>query len=495
MDRLATDNIYFLVGEKGTGKTAYSVFLANNTYKEISASVKFIRETDYQKFLELKKQNHLNLSDFTSIWRTILLLLLAKKIQQDEPKGLLLHKRSSFRLIQDAIDEYYNNAFSPEILVALQVTDESKLFAELISKHLKAGGEEKEIITFTATRFQANLYYIEDKLAKAIQSIKTSMRHTLLIDGIDIRPASIPYEEYLDCIKGLANAVWFLNSDMLANIKDPGKQSRIVLLLRPDILESIGLQNTNTKIRDNSVVLDWKTTYPQYRGSEIFHAIDRLLSAQQDNSYEVGYCWDYYHPFFSPTDVSDEGKPTSFISFLRFSLFRPRDIIVMMDLLKNIKLESNDESMVNLSDFDNPDFRRQYAVYLLGEVKDQISFYYSKDVYEAFLKFFEFLHGKTKFDYSTYTKAYEALISHLQSLGMAIPGFFESANKFLQYLFDLNVISYIEQMEDGGTHIHWCYRERSYANINPKIKVGQTYEIHYGLSKALNLGKLIQHKY
>jgi hypothetical protein len=194
LERLCNNNICFLVGEKGTGKTAYAVYLANNNYKEISGSLKYIRETDYQKFLELKKQKHLTLSDFTSVWRTILLLLMAKKIQKDEPAGGLLLKRKHFTLIQNAIDEYYQNAFSPEILVALQITDESKLFAELISKHLRVGGAEKEIITFTSQRFQANLFYIEQKLISAISAVRTSLRHTLFIDGIDIRPSSIPYK-------------------------------------------------------------------------------------------------------------------------------------------------------------------------------------------------------------------------------------------------------------------------------------------------------------
>lgn len=394
--------------------------------------------------------------------------------------------------MQDAINEYYQNAFSPEILVALQVTDQTKLFAEIISKHLSAGGDKTETISFTAQRFQANLQFIEKNLSDAITATKTSLRHTLFIDGIDIRPASVPYEEYLDCIKGLANAMWSLNNDFFATIKDVGCQPRIVLLIRPDILESLGLQNTNTKIRDNSVVLDWQTTYPQFRHSEIFAAIDRLLSAQQDEIYALGQCWDFYFPFNSPTEQENQSGPTSFISFLRFSLNRPRDIIVMMDIVKTLKVINKDETPVKLPDFDNAEFRKRYAAYLLGEVKDQISFYHTKEEYESFLKFFEFLYGKPAFSYEEYNKAYEMLIRYLKDTKHKTPAFFESANQFLQYLFDLNVLAYIEQMDDGKGHIHWCYRERNYANISPKIKTGERYVVHYGLAKALNLGQPIR---
>jgi Cdc6-like AAA superfamily ATPase len=50
LDRLLYPSTYFLIGEKGTGKTAYSVFLSNNNYKENKTIVSFISATDYEKF-------------------------------------------------------------------------------------------------------------------------------------------------------------------------------------------------------------------------------------------------------------------------------------------------------------------------------------------------------------------------------------------------------------------------------------------------------------
>jgi len=67
-----------------------------------------------------------------------------------------------------------------------------------------------------------------------------------------------------------------------------------------------------------------------------------------------------------------------------------------------------------------------------------------------------------------------------------------SANDFLQFLFDLNLISYLESTEYGDTFIRWCFRERSYSNIAPKIKTHVRYEIHYGLARALNLGRKLK---
>ena len=40
LDRLCQHAISFLIGEKGTGKTAYAVFLANNDYKATRGSTR-----------------------------------------------------------------------------------------------------------------------------------------------------------------------------------------------------------------------------------------------------------------------------------------------------------------------------------------------------------------------------------------------------------------------------------------------------------------------
>jgi hypothetical protein len=57
--KLTGRNVFFLLGEKGTGKTAYAVYFSNTQPSGNVASHRFIRETDYQKFIALKKTNNL----------------------------------------------------------------------------------------------------------------------------------------------------------------------------------------------------------------------------------------------------------------------------------------------------------------------------------------------------------------------------------------------------------------------------------------------------
>lgn len=181
-----------------------------------------------------------------------------------------------FRSLHAAIDEYYDHAFSPEIITALRFIENSELAAELVAKHAGAGISVKAGARQTQSRsekrFQTNLLSLQKDFEEAISPLKIPQNHILFIDGIDIRPTSIPYDEYLDCVRGLANATWSLNNDFFPRIRDTPGRLRIVMLVRPDIFNSLSLQNRNTKLRDNAVVLDWRTTYEGHRQSPIFFA-------------------------------------------------------------------------------------------------------------------------------------------------------------------------------------------------------------------------------
>lgn len=391
----------------------------------------------------------------------------------------------------EAVDKYYYNAFSPEIVSAFQFVENSKLAAELISELFKFGAEKSETIKFDESRFQMNLLYIQKKFEDAIGDIKLNNNHILFIDGIDIRPGKIPYADYLDCVKGLANAVWSLNNDFFSKIKD-SKRFRVVLLLRPDIFDSLGLQNQTNKLHDNSVYLDWRTTYESHRASKLFKLVDNLFKSQQDNKgLSVGDSWDHYLPWWErSTNPQKRDRDSSFICMLRLTYCRPRDLITMLHIMKEeyqrlgVKSDYFESRLI----IENHSFREKYSRYLMGGIKDQLSFYYDNTDYDIFLKFFLFLDGKDEFDYDEYKRVYNVFVDEVLNHDQ-IPEFVESAETFLQFLYASNIISYCEAF-DYGVFYRWCYRERSLSNINPKVKLFSKYKIHEGLHKELNVGRL-----
>jgi hypothetical protein len=220
----------------------------------------------------------------------------------------------------------------------------------------------------------------------------------------------------------------------------------------------------------------------------------KLLGAQQNPVVEYAQAWDYYFPYTienkSTNKTAADEEDSSFIGFLRYSLYRPRDIVTMLSILKeNFKEQKQDPNRVfSEADFFHVEFVRKYSEYLLGEVKDQLSFYYTSNDYELFLKFFEYLKGRSQFSYEEYMGAYQNFVKYLDTNSIKRPKFVEAPDVFLQFLYELNVIFFIEK-KAGGNFIRLCLRERNPTNISPKIITHQTYQVHYGLIEALNVGK------
>lgn len=496
LEALTAKSTFFVVGEKGTGKTAYAVYLTNYPSDVKKYSHRFIRETDYTKFISLKAKNALGLSEYTDIWKVIILLIVSGSIIENEPSASIFAARSTFGGLKKAIEEYYQNAFSPEVVAGLQLVEHSEEIIRLLAKHagLTLATDSKDTVTTTTNlqRFQTDLLSIQKTFEKAISSLSLTADHTLFIDGIDIRPETVPFPKYLECVKGLANAIWSLNNDFFPSIRDSKGRVKVVALLRPDIFNSLGMQNRNTKLKDNSVILDWRTRYSNYRDSNLFKMADRFLSIQQDSTPQPGLAWNHYFPF-DASYVSDEvSRPSSFITVLRYSFHRPRDVLSIFDTLDELYVKTGvAKDHFTYEQLTSKEFRRSYTNYMLGEIRDSLSFYYDEGQYELFLKFFEYLDGNNKFDYHKYLSAYADFRNFVADQDKPVPDFMETAEDFLQFLYDQNVLCYIEEASDER-FIRWCFVERNPSNISPKVKTHMQYEIHYGLANALNTGKSIR---
>ncbi len=505
LEKLLDPNVYFLVGEKGTGKTAYSTYLRNNKYRGKNAFAYDVRQTEYQKFLELKRMGHLPLSQYSEVWSTLLLILAATSILETSATPEFLRRFTKLASLKKAIDDFYDNAFAPEIVKILSFVESSERSTSLIAKYgqiqAKVEGKDKKEVENSNSTFQTNLLKIRQSFESALDSLRLDEDYIVFIDGIDVRPAEILYEDYFECVRGLIEAVWELNNDFLADIKGSKGRIRVVLLVRPDIFLRTGLHNVNTKIRDNSVFLNWWTTYKDYRTSTLFTVADRLLSAQQNETLPVGRSWDHYFPFYAENvkapEVKSNDQTNSFLSFLRFSYYRPRDINAMLGTMQSILSKRGSILYVRSEDFNDPSFRDAHADYLLGEIRDQLLFYYSQEEFDLFLNFFSHLRGRKKFSYRIFVSAVNEFVTECTSSGKSLPQFFESADIFLQFLYEQNVICYIEtddEGQDSERFIRWCFRERTPSNLAPKIRTHVDYEIFYGLTKALNVGRPVKTK-
>ena len=159
----------------------------------------------------------------------------------------------------------------------------------------------------------------------------------------------------------------------------------------------------------------WRTTRRR-RSRSLRRGGQRPRAQQDDPTLKVGDAWDHYFPFYAENvnapSVSDIEGTNSFLSFLRFSYYRPRDISSMIATIQDfIKRKRGVSHYVTADDFNDPSFRDAHAEYLLGELRDQLLFYYSQYEFDIFLQFFSELRGKMRFSYDEFVGTFNEFVT------------------------------------------------------------------------------------
>lgn len=479
---------YYLIGEKGSGKTAFAVYLENNEIEETRCKLSTMTESQYKRFIALKRQKKLEYSDYANIWRPMLLNMMAQAIVQ-KSKGIIDNFTGKFQDIEKEIKNFNRDALNPEVDAAFEMVSESSDSIQV--GHEKIGrisADEKLKTTDKTEQIKHHLLEKETRLKQAIADLNLSKNHILFIDGIDYRPEEVPYNDYLACIKGLGEAVWQLNTEYFGNIRDSKGRIKIVLLVRPDVFHSLNLYNSNSRLRDNSVLLDWSTTEQGMRDSQLYMATGKFFASQQEEITEPLVAADHY--------LSFEDSQTLFRRLLRISFQKPRDILTFIKIAKSVSVKhlnrSNDPKF--RSDIiRNPNFTKEYADYLLGEVLNYSAFYMTPEDFYFYIKFFQYLDGKPEFNFEDFSKSFEKFKKWIDGENVTAKEYLRDPEALLQFFFDINIIGYREVVGDNAEHhIHFSFRERTLTNIAPKIKTSGRLVINQGVAKALDIGLRVQ---
>lgn len=481
LNQVLDHSIYFLIGEKGSGKTAYATYLENNTVADARCRLVAMTETQYKRFVELKNDGKLTYSDYANIWRFILLIVCSQVIVE-KSKSFFTSVTGKFEKIEGVISKWNKDGLNPEIDVALEAMRQNAFSGGVeVKEVVKFSAEHSRKTTESRTLISHNLLEGELSIKQAIQDLKLRHDHVIFVDGIDFRPASVSYPDYLECVKGLGEAIWQLNTEYFRNIKDSKGRIKIVLLVRPDVFHKLNLYNSNSRIQDNCVYLEWATTEKTYLDSNLYHAAAKYFSSQQSKKMEPGDAWVHYFP-----------NSESFKRMLRTSFQKPRDILTFIKILRDIHIKRRkgsvdvfDESLLADSVF-----TKESSDYLLGEVRNYASFYMTPDDFSAYLKYFQYLDGKSSFDMPTFVEAYKKFHLWIKGEKISAREYFRDADALLQFFYDVNVIGYKEDLVgDKERFFHFSFRERSLNNLAPKVKAVQYLMINPGISKALDIGK------
>lgn len=479
IDEIKKPDKYFLIGEKGSGKTAYSVYMSQSRTQEYFGFITLVENTLYQKFLNMKRQKALELSSYKDIWINILYLILAEEIRREGGESLL--QSLKYRQLTQAIRQFYSDAFKPELVNAMEFVDKATSSINAMLEHgvftVSPAKEHEKTKKYEEQSYQVSLLKIRDGFERAFQSLDLKKPVILFIDGIDARPREIDNGQYFECLTGLVNAVLEMNYSILRE-----KGIKVMLLVRPDIMYKMPIHNMNQKLRGNSVLLDWVTTYRNYVSSKLFRIADGYFSKQQEMRYEFGRCWNAYFPYQLEYPGRNKKPDNPFIEFLRYSLYKPRDILTML----NEMVEATSGQCFRHEDFEK--MMANYSIYLKSELKDYMLIYMNETEYATFILFFDYFAGCRNFDHQLFEEKHLEYIEYIRKLGKEIPPFMQSANEALQLLYDTNIICY-KVWDYGREHpkMFWSYKERNYANMQPEVSRDGEYSFHMAYAKAFRI--------
>ena len=86
-NKLLNDTTYFLIGEKGSGKTTYCAYFCNNNVNNTRSRRYPISVDDYNKIIQMKKDGKLNYTHYVTLWKAILLIKLLSTIEEQVKEG------------------------------------------------------------------------------------------------------------------------------------------------------------------------------------------------------------------------------------------------------------------------------------------------------------------------------------------------------------------------------------------------------------------------
>lgn len=477
-------SVYYLIGEKGSGKTAYAAYLESNDVEKTRCRLSTMTETQYKRFIALKRRGRLEYSDYPSIWRPMLLNMVAQALVI-KSKGFLASVTGKFDQLEQEIQKFNKDALNPEVDVAFEMVNGSAdSLAVGYDKVMQAEIRDESRTTEKTESIKHHLLEKETSLKQALADLSLRKDHVLFVDGIDYRPEDVPYADYLACVKGLGEAVWQLNAEFFANIRDSKGRIKIVLLVRPDVFHKLNLYNSNSRLRDNAVLLDWSTTEAALRSSRLYEATGKYFSSQQSFPTSPIAAADNY--------LSAHDENFVFRRLLRTSFQKPRDILTFVRIARTVCMKHLGRGSKTAFESDtvrHPAYTKEYSDYLLGEVRDYSDFYMEQEDFFLYIKFFQYLDGKGEFTFDEFSRTYDKFKRWIEGERVQATEYLRDAEALLQFFFDVNVIGYRESMgEEHEKFVHFSFRERTLTNIAPKVKTTALLVVNPGVAKALDIG-------
>lgn len=458
---------FIISGRKGTGKTILANYIVKNLSEEKNIICKVFTKNDFklQKLIDLDYRN-LKHDELSLFWKWFFLVQIAKSLT---PKKSWLFKNpftTESKLQKFLITKYPDGIFklldfNQSRATKSSVKSQFKNSAAQINGDMEDSYSKSE--NYGNKEYYGNIAKLEELVFECLKK-----KYEVLFIFYDLDELDEELTEDTSYYKLIKSMLETTNNLNMKFKKFNKKHSKIVVLLRSDILTEIHAHSSNS----NKVVTLGETKLywidKRYTNPYEHALMDLILHKvrQSVDEYAELNNQDLYKKLF-PKKIA--GKDV--ISYLLdYSFGRPRDIIRYLQLI----IDNNpNEKTFNPQYF--KDCAQEYSNWFYQELMNEISIRPNKN---------EIIDGVTLINNlkKPYMK-YQQIEQYYEDHKLDYPNI-KNLKDVIKQLFKLGVIgnSWVHGKNPKGElfyHFSWGYRDDSPKEPN----FSQTFVIHYGLKK------------
>lgn len=439
---------YMILGKKGAGKTLLGEYLNTklNQKEDSFSTIISFNEFRMHSLRELSAQDTAP-NEYIPIWTYVILIELAKLITtnsniKDDDNCISLKKfiaKNYQKLILTQNAE-------KDIQKLKSVNENADWFLDIVTE------ENKNLID---DNYMSFIPVLENIVYNLIQS-HSDYSYNLILDKIDDRFSNT--DLYKNSVISLIKASDAFNKHCVRN----KIRAKVTILLRSDIFSLLNDTDLNKRESSNAVRIDWGDA-AKYE-SPLFDLIVKKIKAsipelQKETKGSI-------IRMFFPTFISQKYSKIETEKFLLGrTLFRPRDVITYLSLIK--------DKFPDATSFKEEmflDVQLRYSEYFLKEIENEMNGHLGekeiKELIELMIKF-----GKFDFKYNEIKKFVDErkVLTHL------------SLEEALKFLFDFSIIgNYVNS--NGKLRHTWKHR-----HDRVEIDFKKNMCLHYGLWRYFNV--------
>lgn len=450
--KLVEGNKFFVIGRKGTGKSAICRWIKNQEQeKGIIVSNLSFKNFPFEKLLNLSDDDFACPNQYQSIWRNIIYSEIAKCIVLDANAECT----EFYRKLKEYVEfKFGTNLIDLHSKVTRQtVKNERGLFLKPISS--KSGNSVENEVVDELTNLSTINSALEMYLMQYLSTCHTS-RYVIQFDQLDDNYTVYnATDKYFQSIISLFKVVYDINQNFL--LRDiPVK---VISYLRSDIFYEIDpVDAESARWDDYKLSLSWSIiNRSDWRNPRLLEMIDQRII------YSIPELRQYASPFrMIFKDIKMDNNQSVFSYIVRRTCQRPRDVIQYCK-----KIQEQLSRWGKLNNRSIIDAEKDYSSWLLGEMANEIGPNVSDK--KALFLFLRNL-GNKQISYDEFSRQYSSYRNNIKV----------ETDDLLQILYRLGIIINVSNRKESIEYYSIIRNEKS--EYNKKL----SFIINAGLIKGLH---------